>query len=132
MPSRAKVCWCCSRTVQTFALDGIFRSQPNRERLLSGSDVLTTEEFRDIEYAVQGEGLLVLLAHGADLRPGRHIPISTQPRAAAERKRRFDHGGVQRHRICRPGRRSAGAARARCRPSPWTAYSDLNPTASGC
>src|SRR5215218_8729344 len=40
-------------------------TQPNRERLLSGSDVLTTEEFRDIEYAVQGEGLLVLLAHGA-------------------------------------------------------------------
>jgi 2-hydroxy-6-oxonona-2,4-dienedioate hydrolase len=40
-------------------------TQFNRERLLSGSDVLTTEEFRDIEYAVQGEGLLVLLAHGA-------------------------------------------------------------------
>ena len=40
-------------------------TQSNRERLLSGSDVLTTEEFRDIEYAVQGEGLLVLLAHGA-------------------------------------------------------------------
>src|SRR5215203_1138214 len=39
--------------------------QPNRERLLSGSDVLTTEEFGDIEYAVQGEGLPVLLAHGA-------------------------------------------------------------------
>src|SRR5215217_4670123 len=34
-------------------------TQPNRERLLSGSDVLTTEEFRDIEYAVQGEGLLI-------------------------------------------------------------------------
>lgn len=39
--------------------------QPNRERLLSESDVLTTEEFGDIAYAVQGEGLPVLLAHGA-------------------------------------------------------------------
>jgi pimeloyl-ACP methyl ester carboxylesterase len=39
--------------------------QPNRERLLSESDVLSTEEFGDIEYAVQGEGLPVLLAHGA-------------------------------------------------------------------
>ena len=39
--------------------------QPNRERLLSESDVLTTEEFGDIEYAVQGAGLPVLLAHGA-------------------------------------------------------------------
>ena len=39
--------------------------QPNRERLLSESDVLTTEGFGDIEYAVQGEGLPVLLAHGA-------------------------------------------------------------------
>ena len=39
--------------------------QPNRERLLSGSDIVTTEEFGDIEYAVQGEGLPVLLAHGA-------------------------------------------------------------------
>jgi pimeloyl-ACP methyl ester carboxylesterase len=39
--------------------------QPNRERLLSGSDVVTTEEFGDIEYAVQGEGLPVLLVHGA-------------------------------------------------------------------
>jgi pimeloyl-ACP methyl ester carboxylesterase len=39
--------------------------QPNRERLLSASDVLTTEGFGDIEYAVQGEGSPVLLAHGA-------------------------------------------------------------------
>src|SRR5215207_9278750 len=39
--------------------------QPNRERLLGGSDTVTTEEFGDIEYAVQGEGLPVLLAHGA-------------------------------------------------------------------
>ena len=39
--------------------------QPNRERLLSESDVLTTEGFGDIEYAVQGEGSPVLLAHGA-------------------------------------------------------------------
>src|SRR5829696_1204182 len=39
--------------------------QPNRERLRSGSDVVTTEEFGDIEYADQGEGLPVLLAHGA-------------------------------------------------------------------
>ena len=39
--------------------------QSNRERLLSESDVLTTEEFGDIEYAVQGEGLPVLLVHGA-------------------------------------------------------------------
>ena len=39
--------------------------QPNRERLLSGSDAVTTEEFGDIEYAVQGEGLPVLLVHGA-------------------------------------------------------------------
>jgi pimeloyl-ACP methyl ester carboxylesterase len=39
--------------------------QLNRERLLSGSDIVSTEEFGDIEYAVQGEGLPVLLAHGA-------------------------------------------------------------------
>src|ERR671911_1244532 len=39
--------------------------QLNRERLLSGSDVVSTEEFGDIEYAVQGEGLPVLLVHGA-------------------------------------------------------------------
>ena len=39
--------------------------QPSRERLLSESDVLSTEGFGDIEYAVQGEGLPVLLAHGA-------------------------------------------------------------------
>ena len=39
--------------------------QPNRERLLSESDVLTTEGFGDIEYAVQREGLPVLLVHGA-------------------------------------------------------------------
>jgi 2-hydroxy-6-oxonona-2,4-dienedioate hydrolase len=39
--------------------------QPNRERLLSGSDIVTTEEFGDIEYAVQGKGLPVLLVHGA-------------------------------------------------------------------
>jgi pimeloyl-ACP methyl ester carboxylesterase len=39
--------------------------QPNREQLLSGSDTVTTEEFGDIEYAVQGEGLPVLLLHGA-------------------------------------------------------------------
>src|SRR5215217_2932182 len=39
--------------------------QPNRERLLSGSDVVSTEEFGDIEHAAQGEGLPVLLAHGA-------------------------------------------------------------------
>jgi pimeloyl-ACP methyl ester carboxylesterase len=42
--------------------------QLNRERLLSGSDIVTTEEeFGDIEieYAVQGRGLPVLLVHGA-------------------------------------------------------------------
>jgi pimeloyl-ACP methyl ester carboxylesterase len=39
--------------------------QPDRERLLSGSDIVTTEKFRDIEYAVQGRGLPVLLVHGA-------------------------------------------------------------------
>jgi pimeloyl-ACP methyl ester carboxylesterase len=39
--------------------------QPTRERLLSGSDIVTTEEFGDIEYAVQGKGLPVLLVHGA-------------------------------------------------------------------
>lgn len=39
--------------------------QPNRERLLSGSDVVSSEEFGDIEYALQGEGLPVLLVHGA-------------------------------------------------------------------
>src|SRR5918994_3780931 len=39
--------------------------QLNRERLLSGSDVLSTEQFGDIEYAVHGEGLPVLLVHGA-------------------------------------------------------------------
>jgi pimeloyl-ACP methyl ester carboxylesterase len=39
--------------------------QPNRERLLSGSDIVTTEEFGDLEYAVQGKGLPVLLVHGA-------------------------------------------------------------------
>src|SRR5215204_4044741 len=39
--------------------------QPNRERLLSESDIVATEEFGDIEYAVQGKGLPVLLAHGA-------------------------------------------------------------------
>src|SRR5215204_6058991 len=39
--------------------------QPNRERLLSESDVVSTEEFGDIEYLVQGEGLPVLLVHGA-------------------------------------------------------------------
>jgi len=39
--------------------------QPNRERLRSGSDVVTTEEFGDIEYAVQGKGLPVLVVHGA-------------------------------------------------------------------
>ena len=39
--------------------------QSNRERLLSESDVVATEEFGDIEYAVQGEGSPVLLAHGA-------------------------------------------------------------------
>ena len=36
--------------------------QLNRERLLSESDIVTTEEFGDVEYAVQGEGLPVLLA----------------------------------------------------------------------
>src|SRR5215217_1012590 len=40
-------------------------TQPNRERLLSESDVFTTEGFGDIEYAVQGEGSPMLLAHGA-------------------------------------------------------------------
>ena len=40
-------------------------AQLNRERLLSGSDIVSTEEFGDIEYAVQGEGLPVLLVHGA-------------------------------------------------------------------
>src|SRR5918994_1014707 len=39
--------------------------QLNRGQLLSGSDVVSTEEFGDIEYAVQGEGLPVLLVHGA-------------------------------------------------------------------
>src|SRR5215207_4199306 len=39
--------------------------QSNRERLLSESDIVATEKFGDIEYAVQGEGLPVLLAHGA-------------------------------------------------------------------
>src|SRR3712207_783766 len=39
--------------------------QPNRERLLSGSDIVTTEEFGDIEHAVQGKGPPVLLVHGA-------------------------------------------------------------------
>src|SRR5829696_10418033 len=39
--------------------------QPNRERLLSESDIVATEEFGDIEYAVQGKGLPVLLVHGA-------------------------------------------------------------------
>src|ERR687897_3101469 len=39
--------------------------QPNRERLLSGSDIVTTEEFGEIEYAVQGRGLPVLVVHGA-------------------------------------------------------------------
>ena len=39
--------------------------QPNRERLLNSSDTVTTEEFGDIEYAVQGKGLPVLLVHGA-------------------------------------------------------------------
>ena len=39
--------------------------QPNRERLLSGSDVVSTEKFGDIEYAIQGEGSPVLLVHGA-------------------------------------------------------------------
>jgi pimeloyl-ACP methyl ester carboxylesterase len=39
--------------------------QPNRERLLGGSDIVTTEEFGDIEYAVQGKGLPVLVVHGA-------------------------------------------------------------------
>jgi pimeloyl-ACP methyl ester carboxylesterase len=37
----------------------------NRERLLSGSDIVTTGEFGDIEYAVQGRSLPVLLVHGA-------------------------------------------------------------------
>jgi pimeloyl-ACP methyl ester carboxylesterase len=39
--------------------------QLNRDRLLSGSDIVTTEEFGDIEYAVQGRGLPVLVVHGA-------------------------------------------------------------------
>ncbi len=40
--------------------------QLNRERLLSGSDdIVTTEEFGDIEDAVQGKGPPVLLMHGA-------------------------------------------------------------------
>src|SRR5215208_165549 len=39
--------------------------QPNRERLLSGSDIVTTEKFGDIEYAVQGKGPSVLIMHGA-------------------------------------------------------------------
>jgi pimeloyl-ACP methyl ester carboxylesterase len=39
--------------------------QPNRERLLRGSDIVTTEEFGDIEYAVQGKGPPVLAVHGA-------------------------------------------------------------------
>jgi pimeloyl-ACP methyl ester carboxylesterase len=39
--------------------------QLNRGQLLSASDVVSTEEFGDIEYAVQGEGLPVLLVHGA-------------------------------------------------------------------
>ena len=39
--------------------------QLTRGQLLSGSDIVTTEEFGDIEYAVQGEGLPVLLVHGA-------------------------------------------------------------------
>jgi hypothetical protein len=40
-------------------------TQLNRERLLSGSDLVTTEEFGDIEYAVQGKGPPVLVVHGA-------------------------------------------------------------------
>src|SRR3712207_363286 len=39
--------------------------QPDRERLLSGSDITTTEEFGEIEYAVRGKGPPVLLVHGA-------------------------------------------------------------------
>ncbi len=39
--------------------------QPNRERLLSGGRIVTTEEFGDIEYAIQGKGLPVLVVHGA-------------------------------------------------------------------
>jgi pimeloyl-ACP methyl ester carboxylesterase len=39
--------------------------QPNRERLLGGSDILTTEKFGDIEYATEGKGPPVLVVHGA-------------------------------------------------------------------
>jgi pimeloyl-ACP methyl ester carboxylesterase len=39
--------------------------QPNREHLLRGSDIVTTEKFGDIEYAVQGKGPPVLVVHGA-------------------------------------------------------------------
>jgi pimeloyl-ACP methyl ester carboxylesterase len=39
--------------------------QPDRERLLSGSDIVATEKFGDIEYAVQGKGPPVLIVHGA-------------------------------------------------------------------
>ena len=39
--------------------------QPNRERLLSGSDIVSTEKFGEIEYAVEGKGPPVLVVHGA-------------------------------------------------------------------
>jgi pimeloyl-ACP methyl ester carboxylesterase len=39
--------------------------QPNRERLLNGGRIVTTEEVGDIEYAIQGKGLPVLVVHGA-------------------------------------------------------------------
>jgi len=39
--------------------------KPDRERLLSGGRIVTTEQFGDIEYAIQGKGAPVLVVHGA-------------------------------------------------------------------